>query len=117
MIFYTKQIQNILNDKPSENLFSFSLLFISVYNFVRHIPASGRFKTVFYLFGLAYMIMFFFRYKKTRLSLLTIIGLMPMILGIAINLRVGSDVTNFWLFAPLPLMILGEPVSILDFFK
>jgi hypothetical protein len=40
-----------------------------------------------------------------------------MILGIAINLRVGSDVTNFWLFAPLPLMILGEPVSILDFFK
>lgn len=118
MLFYIKlKIRKLASDKRFENLFSFSLLFLSVYNFVKYIPSSGRFITVFYLFGLTYLITFFYRYKRLRPSVLTLIGLVPMILGIAINLRIGSNVTSPWLFSPIPVMFWAEPVSILDFFR
>ncbi len=96
------------------NLFSFSLLFISAVNFVRYIPSMERFRTIFYLFALSYIVAVFSHFRSDKISLTTWIGMVPLTLGFIITMRVGLEMTSLWLLAPLPLVLFSEPVSIYE---
>lgn len=115
MLFYIKsRFEKKINNFRLNNLFSFSLLFISTVNFIRYIPSMGRFRTIFYLFAFSYFIAVLAHFKDNRLSLYTWIGLVPMMLGIIITLRFGLVVTSLWLLAPMPLVLFSEPVSVYE---
>lgn len=116
MLFYLKsRFEKILNNIRLNNLFSFSLLFISAVNFIRYIPSMGRFRTIFYLFAFSYFIAVLAHFKDNKLRLSTWLGLVPMMLSIIITTRIGLAMTSLWLLAPLPLTIYAEPVSVYEF--
>ena len=115
MLFYLKnRFEKSLNNIRLNNLFSFSLLFISAVNFVRYIPSMGRFRTIFYLFALSYIIAVFSHFRNDKINLTTWLGMVPLTLGFIITIRVGLEMTSLWLLAPLPLVLFSEPLSIYE---
>ncbi len=116
MLFYLKsRYEKILENIRLNNLFSFSLLFLSAVNFTRYIPSMGRFMTIFYLFAFSYFIAILAHFKDNKLRLSTWLGLVPMMLSMIITIRAGMEMTSLWLLAPLPLAIYAEPVSVYEF--
>jgi uncharacterized membrane protein len=115
------QIKNrkFIQDKAEKNLFSFILLFLSFVNFGKSIPSVGvRFQLVFFLFATLYVFLYCLKFPGKKLNILTIIGLFPMALYIAITFRQGSDSINSWIFLPpfgLPLMVPGLSIAQLLF--
>jgi len=111
--------RNFDRDKQAENLFSFLLIFLSFVNFGMGIPSLGiRFRLVFFVFAILYVFLYLVKIPGTKISILTLIGLFPMILHVAIAFRQGSDSINAWLFSPffgLPLLAPGISVSSLLF--
>lgn len=115
LLFLKNKYKKLLYTPGLNNLFSFSLFFISVFNFFKYIPSVARFNTLFYLFATSYIIQFYYKNSKKRMSFFTLAGIIPIALTIAINLRVGFEMTNFWLLGPIPVLIFAEPVSIFRF--
>ncbi|WP_430934258.1 EpsG family protein [Saccharicrinis sp. 156] len=102
---------------PAEkNLFSFILLFISFVNFGGGIPSLGnRFKMIFLLFGTLYVFLFSLRMHDRKIHPLTITGLFPMALYVAVQFRIGSEVINSWLFLPgLGLAVFAPGISLAE---
>lgn len=103
-------------DKSQENLFSFLLLFISFVNFGKEIPSfGGRFQVIFFLFGILFIFLHCVKMKTHMINPLTLTGLFPMLLYIAVVFRQGSDSINAWLLTPLfglPFLVPG--ISITD---
>lgn len=88
-------------DKAIENMYSFLLLFLSVVNFGQVIPTFGvRFQVVFFLFATFYIILSIKNLPIRKITFLTLLGLVPMLLYIAIVFRIGSESINLWIFAP-----------------
>ena len=93
--------RNLMKDKIEKNLFSFLLLFLSFVNFGKSIPSFGsRFQIVFMLFATFYIFLFFLKFQGNKLHLLTLIGLFPMALYIAVLFRKGADYIDCWIFLP-----------------
>jgi len=93
--------------REEQNLFSFLLLFLAFVNFAGVIPTlGGRYMSIFFLFGTLYLFQYYSALRENNLSLLTLAGLFPMLLYMAISFRLGSLSMSVWLFAPL----LGSPL-------
>jgi hypothetical protein len=109
----------LMQDKPERNMFSFLLLFLSFVNFGGVIPTVGnRFQIVFFLFATFYIIIYILKLPDKKISLLTWIGLFPMLLFAAVSFRQGADTINAWIFSPgfgLPLLAPGLSLSELLF--
>lgn len=104
-IFFKK----LMKDNLTQNVFSFTLLFLTFVNFTMGIPSfGGRFQSIFFLFATVYIFHFLNKFSGKKLHLLTLLGLFPMFLLIAIRLRQGADSINAWILAPgfgLPLFV------------
>jgi hypothetical protein len=95
------RMKNSVQNQPSENLFSFLLLFLAFVNFGMPIPSfGGRFMILFFMFATLYVFRFFVGNDSPRIDILTLVGLFPMLLFTAITFRQGSETMNAWLFAP-----------------
>jgi hypothetical protein len=118
MLLYIKFKHNKLIATPEfENLFSFSIFFISIYNFFRYIPSASRFQTVFYLFATAYITFFYYTVASKKIKFSSWLGLFPMILTILISLRIGFEMTNIWFFTPTPFIFLADPLSVFNLIR
>jgi hypothetical protein len=108
--------KNSMNEKAEKNLFSFLLLFLAFINFGKEIPSfGGRFQIIFFLFATLYIFMYFVKQPQKNISILTFIGLFPMILYTAVVFRQGSENINAWILYPifgLPWLVPG--LSIVD---
>jgi len=98
-------------EKGVRNLFSFLFLFLAFVNFAKVIPSFGiRFQIVFFMFGTLYLFLQILKLGTGRIHFITLLGLFPMLLYMAVTFRLGSESINVWMFAPgagLPLMIPG----------
>jgi hypothetical protein len=107
----------LMHENSEKNLFSFSLLFLSFVNFGKAIPSFGnRFQIIFILFATLYLFLYFLKLQGEKIHLLTILGLFPMVLYAAVEIRIGSEVINSWAFLPgfgTPLFVPG--ISLADF--
>jgi len=98
-----------MNDSSERNLFSFILLFLAFVNFGKGIPSfGGRFQILFFLFTTFYLFLFFRKIEGTKVNVLTIIGLFPMLLYAALQFRNATDSISAWILTPglgLPLFV------------
>jgi len=101
--------RSLMKEKSERNLFSFILLFLAFVNFGMSIPSfGGRFQILFFLFATLYIFLCFVKLPGNKISLLVLIGLFPMVLFAAINLRMGSESINAWILTPgigMPLVV------------
>ena len=106
---------NCMKEQSEKNLFSFLLLFLSFVNFGIEIPSfGGRFQVLFFLFAITYLFLYFVKKDGTKINLLILAGLFPMVMYSAIIFRTGSDSINAWIFAPgigLPLAVPGLSIA------
>jgi hypothetical protein len=101
IIFIQLRFGQSMKEKEERNLFSFLLLFLSFVNFGMPIPSFGeRFQVLFFLFAVLYIFLFYVKLPGNKIYLPTIIGVFPMMLYAAINLRIGSESISAWLFTP-----------------
>lgn len=93
--------KSIIKDGKEKNLFSFILLFIAFVNFGMPIPSFGeRFIVIFFLFATAYLFLYYSKLSGTKLSILILLGLFPMMLYSLIAFRIGSESINAWILSP-----------------
>jgi hypothetical protein len=106
-----------MKEKHEKNLFSFLLLFLAFVNFGNGIPSFGsRFQIVFFLLATLYIFLFTLKLPVNKINLLTLIGIFPMALNIALTLRLGSESINAWIFTPLfGLPLLAPGLSLAEF--
>jgi hypothetical protein len=106
---------SVMKEKAERNLFSFLLLFLSFVNFGKDIPSfGGRFQIIFFLFASLYVFLYFIKLQREKVSLLTWVGLFPMVLYAAIAFRIGSDSISAWILTPgfgLPLLVPGLSIA------
>jgi len=95
-----------------KNLFSFSLLLLAFANTVSFIPSMGRFRTIFLLFGLSFIIGLLTTSKIKKNNWLLIVGLIPFSLNLITVIRLGLDLLNPWLFTLLPSPFIFDDISI-----
>lgn len=118
MIILHFRARNYEIDKQEKNLYGFSLLFLSFVNFGKVIPSFGiRFQVVFFLFSTTYICLTFLKTEQKKFSLITLLGIFPMLLYAAIVFRQGADSINAWIFAPgfgLPFFL--QDISFADLF-
>ena len=102
-------------EKDEKNLFSFLLVFLTFVNFGMAIPSfGGRFQVLFFLFATFYLFIHFVKQDGSKINLLILAGLFPMLLYAAINFRLGSESINAWLLTPgfgIPLFAADLPLS------
>ncbi|MGI6311115.1 MAG: EpsG family protein [Bacteroidales bacterium] len=92
---------SMMKEKHEQNLFSFLLLFLAFVNFGMPIPSFGeRFMILFFLFATAYIIMYFSKLSGNKIYFLILLGLFPLLLYSMINLRLGFENINAWIFSP-----------------
>jgi hypothetical protein len=117
-IIYLSQ-RNLVKEKTTINLFSFLLLFLSFVNFGKTIPAFGeRFQILFLLFATLFVFLHFLKWPDKNMNLLTIAGLFPMALYVAVEFRTGFETINSWIFLPgfgMPLVVPGLTLADLIF--
>ncbi|MBN1186458.1 MAG: EpsG family protein [Bacteroidales bacterium] len=108
----------LMNEKAEKNLFSFLLLFLSFINFGKSIPSFGdRFQLVFMLFTTLYIFLYYLKFQVNKINLLTLIGLFPMALYIAIVFRKGADYINSWIFLPgFGMPFLADEIPLAEIF-
>ncbi len=116
LVFLTRK--EFMKGGAEKNLFSFLLLLLSFVNFGSPFPDFGRFRIVFMLFATFYMFLYFVKKEGSRISYFTYLGIIPMVLYVLVDFRIGSDVINAWILLPLfgvPFFIPGIPLSELLF--
>lgn len=99
------------------SLWCLTLLVLTYANLVLPVPSGIRFMSVYYLFAVALLIIFYSQYYKSRkLDTPIILGLFPMILYVLITFRVGFNTVNLTLFMPTPIMAIftGEGMPLLN---
>lgn len=109
-----------MQDKSDKNLFSFLLLFLTFVNFGQVIPTFGnRFKLVFFLFATFYLFIYFLKDQGIIRNLIAWVGVFPMLVYAAINLRMGSETISVWILTPgvgLPLLTPGLSIAEILFY-
>jgi hypothetical protein len=109
--------RHLVKDQAEKNLFSFLLLFLAFVNFGKEIPSfGGRFQVIFFMLATLYIFLYFLKLDGTKINLLTIVGLFPMVLYATIAFRQGSDSMNAWIITPgLGLPLIVPALSVTDF--
>lgn len=101
IIIIQVKYKSFMKGKEEKALFSFLTLFLAFVNFGMPIPSfGGRFMLVFFLFATTYLLLFFARLPRERLSLLVILGAFPMLLYSLVNFRIGSEHISAWILTP-----------------
>jgi EpsG-like putative glucosyltransferase len=103
-------------DDKMKNLYSFLLLFLAFVNFGKAIPSfGGRFQILFLIFASLYLFLYHARIKTDKITVLTLLGIFPMLLNVAISFRLASQSISVWLFTPgLGLPLLAPGISLFD---
>lgn len=115
-VFYIRyKYRQAVKSIEMENLYSFTLLFLSFSNFTGSIASGSRFQSIFLLFSAAYVILFFTRVRFTKLHLVTLIGLFPIVLYVIFRLRIFTNSASVWLITPLPFSFIGPERSLESF--
>jgi hypothetical protein len=108
IIFIQLRHRSLIKEKDETNLFSFLLLFLAFVNFGKSIPSfGGRFQILFFLFATLYIFLYYLKLPGNKITLLTLVGLFPMLLFAAINFRLGAESISAWILTPgfgLPLL-------------
>ena len=109
--------RSIIQNVSEKNLFSFLLLFLTFVNFGMQIPSfGGRFQTIFFMFATLYVFLYYIKLPGSKINLLTLVGLFPLLLYAAISFRQASDSFSVWILTPgLGLPFLFPDLSIADF--
>lgn len=94
------------------NLYSFGLLFISVFNMVSFIPTVSRFRTVFLLFAITFLLKAFAETHEKKIHWLGLVGILPFVLNLIVVIRLGLDIINPWLFTILPILFSYNDTSL-----
>lgn len=114
------RLKNVFKEDSDRNLYSFLLLFLAFVNFGKAIPSfGGRFQILFFLFATLYVFIYYQRLPNKKLTLLPIIGLIPIVLYAAVEFREGADSLSAWIFAPgfgLPLFVPALSIADLLFY-
>ncbi|MGQ1785706.1 EpsG family protein [Saccharicrinis sp. GN24d3] len=101
--------RKMMEGRDQRNLFSFLLLFLSFVNFGSVVPSlGGRFQILFYMFATAYLFMYQVQMPGRKINPLTLVGIFPMLLYVAVNFRMASDSINAWILTPglgIPLFV------------
>ena len=117
LFIYTRiKSKKVFKNFETENLFSFSLLFLSFSNAVSFIPSMGRFVVLFYLFAILYVITVIQRTSLKNLRFLTILGIIPFLFNGILILRLAIEVTNPLLFTIMPSPFIFDQTSIYEYF-
>lgn len=119
MVYVYYRSRRMPEDRFERNLFSFLLLFLSFVNFGMGIPSFGsRFQILFFLFASIYIFLYYNKLPGNKISLLTLIGLFPMLLYGVVEFRQVSVMINAWIVTPglgLPLVVPGLSMADLLF--
>jgi hypothetical protein len=99
-----------------QDIFSFTILLVAGVNFVSFVPSMGRFTILFYMFAVVFIILNLSQINTPQIKLLTVIGIVPFLLQLAVAMRLGLDVLNLWLFTLLPLPLIFNDLSVYQFF-
>lgn len=107
--------RRIVKKQEDRNLYSFLLLFLSFVNFGQSIPSfGGRFRIIFFLFGTVYVLMHFSKSQEKKFSLITALGIFPMLLYVVVAFRQASEYISAWIVAPgfgIPLLDPGLTIA------
>lgn len=112
------RMKRVETDKGFQNLFSFTLVFLSFANIASLIPSGGRFHKVFLVFGTAVLFIYFAKYyTREKLNKLVLISLVPIVIMVLVTLRVGMETLNTVLFLPSPIIMFNfdAPWPLKDF--
>lgn len=109
-IYY--KYKNFIKTTELKNLFSFSLFFLAFANTISFIPSMYRFRSLFYLFGLAVTINILTIAKVKKIDWLFFVGLIIFCMNLIVVLRLGIDLINPWLFTLLPFPFIFDGSSI-----
>ena len=87
-----------------QRLFSFTVFFMAIVNFVGYLPSLGRFYSVLFLFALAFLFLFFqhARFKKWHWA--NLVAAVPVFLMVAIALRRAFGTINAYIFTSNPFI-------------
>ncbi|MGV3461108.1 MAG: EpsG family protein [Flavobacterium sp.] len=101
------RLKNVKISKEFNSLWCLTLLILTYANLVSTVPSGGRFLTIYYLFAVGLLIIFYAKYYNTRhFDKVILIGIFPMLLYSVVGIRVGLNTVNLTLFMPTPLMAL-----------
>lgn len=106
LYFTRKKLRSVSKEALLEKLYSFCLLLFALANSFLKIPSGGRFQTIFFMFATVYLIILLAKARPKGLSIITIIGSVPMLLFFVVELRRCFDLLNIALAAPLPVSFL-----------
>ena len=101
--FARRSFPAVKNDILLETIYSFALILFAFANALLNVPSGDRFRVVFLVFAVIYMIILFAKVKPRGLSTITIIGLVPMIVYFVLEFRRGLETLNLALLGPLPV--------------
>ncbi len=106
MVALFRKKSRFKSDNVLNNLLSFSFLFLTFCNIASLIPSGSRFIRVFFLFSCATFIYYYANhYHARRLDKLLLLAVIPMLLVVLINFRIGSETLNTILFLPSPAIM------------
>ena len=115
IIFIQVLHKNSMNDQSEKNLYSFLLLFLAFVNFGKVIPSfGGRFQVIFFMFATLFIFLYLIKIPGRKINLLTLVGLFPMLLYVAIAFRQGSESINAWILTPGIGFPLLAPLSLAE---
>lgn len=115
-VLYTRVVYPLkILSKGTQNLFSFLLIFFSFINFAGDFSQLVRFRSVFILFVLAFLVRVFKELHKSKVSFFELLALIPFLITLALNFRIGSDSFNMFLFSPLLLGFFQNEMALTDF--
>ncbi|WP_396175849.1 hypothetical protein [Flavobacterium sp.] len=90
-IIYFSNLVTFKTNQAFSNLFGFTLLFLSISNFISIIPSGGRFLIIAQLFSLALIYLFYVRYT-TKIYSKWMVYLTPLLLFyIIVSIRISFD--------------------------
>lgn len=104
LLIYLKRKEWLIKEKAWYSYFSFTLLYLGIFNVMSLIPVMNRFLFTGYLFALSLFFVYFHR-SSGRLQTITLRIAMPLLLFyFVVKLRIGLEFTGFY-------SILGNPIS------
>jgi hypothetical protein len=108
LLFLYKKSKGFFENKLLESLYSITLLFLTFSNIATLLPSGVRFRTVFYIFATAALLIYYTQegFSK-KLQKINLFGLPIVILVILITFRTGSDTISPYLLGPSITMIGG----------
>lgn len=118
-VYFKRNKKRNVNLNVEEDLLSFCLFFLGIFNILSSIPSMNRFQFVSYLFAFALFCMHFSKFTKSK-DIRIIYLVLPLILFYFImKLRIGLEFTGIFtiLGGPVTAFFSDNDVPLIDFLK